>query len=130
MALTPRQNEELQRLIGNRLQALLSELRRDAARARGESFRELAGPAPDAGDASVAALIADLDQADLSRDLGELRGLEAARGRITEGSYGTCADCGEDIRFERLRAEPGALRCIRCQSLHEKTFAAAGRPKL
>ena len=130
MALTAQQTDELKRLIGKRLQVLMNELRADAAKARGESFREIAGPAPDAGDESVAALIADLDQADLSRDLGELRGLEAARIRLANGSYGTCVDCGGEIGIERLRAEPGAQRCIRCQGLHEKTFAGGGHPRL
>jgi RNA polymerase-binding transcription factor DksA len=130
MALTAQQTDELKHLIGKRRQALIAELRRDAAKARGESFGEIAGPAPDSGDESVAALIADLDQADLSRDLGELRGLEAARTRLADGSYGVCVDCGSDIGVERLRAEPGAPRCIRCQALHEKTFAGTGRSSL
>jgi RNA polymerase-binding transcription factor DksA len=60
----------------------------------------------------------------VSRDLTELRALDAARGRIEEGSYGVCADCGSEIEYERLKAEPEALRCIRCQTLHEKTFAS------
>ena len=51
---------------------------------------------PDPGDASVAALIADLDQADLGRDLSELRELELARARLADGSYGICIDCGRE----------------------------------
>ena len=130
MALTPQQTEELRRLIGRRRQALLAEIRSDVARAREEPFGELAGPAPDAGDQSVADLISDLDQAEVSRDLGELRGLEAARGRIAGGSYGICADCGSDIGVERLRAELAALRCVVCQRQHERTFATPGGARL
>jgi RNA polymerase-binding transcription factor DksA len=76
------------------------------------------------------ALIADLDQAELSRDVDELRGLEAARERIASGDYGVCVDCERDIGFERLRATPSAIRCIACQTLHEKTFAGPGNPSL
>ena len=47
------------------------------------------------------ALIADLDQAELGRDVDELRGPEAARERIAKGDYGVCVDCGRDIGFER-----------------------------
>jgi RNA polymerase-binding transcription factor DksA len=42
---------------------------------------------------------------------------------MREGEYGHCADCGADIPFERLRVEPTALRCVRCQTLFEKNFA-------
>ncbi len=130
MALTPKQVEELKGLIAHRRQMLAAELHSDVARIREEQFGELAGAAPDSGDESVAALIADLDQAELSRDLGELRGLEAAGERMSKGTYGTCVDCAADISFERLRAEPGALRCVDCQRLHEKTFAGAGGSSL
>ena len=130
MALTPRQLEELKGLIARRREALVAELRRDAGKAREESFGALAGTAPDLGDQSVAALIADLDQSELSRDLEELRSLEAARARLAGGSYGVCADCREDIEFERLRAAPGTLRCVACQTRHEKTFAGPGRASL
>ena len=130
MALTPRQIEELKGLIARRREALVAELRRDAGRTREESYGELAGQSPDFGDESVADLLADLDQSELSRDLGELRELEAARARIAAGGYGVCADCGADIDFERLRAAPGTLRCIACQGRHEKTFAGPGRPTL
>jgi DnaK suppressor protein len=64
----------------------------------------------------------DLEQADLSRDQDELRDIEAARRRLDDGSYGICTDCGVEIGFERLHAEPEAARCIDCQRRHEKTY--------
>jgi DnaK suppressor protein len=124
MALTEKQTQELQVAIEQRRAALLGELLEDAERVRNDSAENLAGPAHDHGDESVATLIADLDHADLGRDLSELRGLEAARTRMTEGSYGVCGDCGGDIGYERLRVNPAAVRCIRCQTVHEKTHAA------
>jgi phage/conjugal plasmid C-4 type zinc finger TraR family protein len=78
----------------------------------------------------VASLIADLDQADASRDIAELQMLEAARARMKEGSYGICSNCGQDIGYARLRANPGAERCIQCQTLYEKTHAGASVSKL
>jgi DnaK suppressor protein len=127
MPLTSQQTEELKEQIAARRRTLVAELREAAGRSREEgSFSELAGDAPDSGDESVASLIADLDQADQSRDLAELRMLEAARDRIKVGHYGVCAQCGGDIGFERLRASPGAVRCVECQRLHEKTFAGPG----
>jgi len=74
--------------------------------------------------AEVASLICDLDQAGASRDLSELRSLDAAHGRIAHGSYGTCIECGRDIGFARLQASPAAERCIHCQAHYEKTHAS------
>ena len=36
------------------------------------------------------------------------------------GDYGLCTDCGDPIAAGRLVAYPTALRCIGCQSAHEK----------
>ena len=130
MALTTQQTRELENMIASRRQALVAELRDDARKARAERYGEVAGEVPDTGDESVAALIADLDQAEMGRDIDELRGLEAAHGRIESGDYGACVDCGLDIGFERLRATPTAIRCIDCQTRHEKTFAGPGNPTL
>jgi RNA polymerase-binding protein DksA len=124
MALTTAQTEELRGMIEARRRSLQEELHEGVDRAREDSFGDLAGPAPDAGDESVATLIGDIDHADVSRDMTELRALDAARGRMDEGSYGVCVDCGSEIEFARLKAAPTALRCIRCQTLHEKTFAS------
>jgi DnaK suppressor protein len=105
-----------------RRQVLVEELRRDVARARDEQFGQLAGTVPDIGDLSVATLLADVDQAELSRDVTELREVEAALTRLADGAYGICVDCGADVGFERLRAEPAAARCVECQRRHEKTY--------
>ena len=88
MALTPQQTQELQGAIERRRAALVSELHEDMERVRRDRHEDLAGASPDPGDESVATLIADLDHADVGRDLDELRGLEAARGRLSDGSYG------------------------------------------
>lgn len=130
MALTKEQVEEFRRTIGKRREALLVEIRGDVARSRDESYGELAGPVVDAADEAVADLLSDLDNAETSRDLNELRDIEAAQKRLDEGSYGMCVDCGLEIALERLRAVPGAARCVKCQQVHEKTYAHLAEPKL
>ena len=105
-------------------------MREDVARSRDESFGALAGPVTDTADEANADLLADLDQAEVTRDLNELRELDAALVRLTEGSFGLCEDCGGEIAFERLRINPAAVRCVRCQGVHEKTYAHPGEPKL
>ena len=97
---------------------------------RQEQYGALAGATHDSGDESVADLLADVGQAELNRDLAELRDLEVARMRLAGGSYGICTDCGVDIGYERLRANPAAVRCVACQTRFEKTHAGSGTPKL
>jgi DnaK suppressor protein len=130
MALTPEQSGELKAIIEQRRAALAREVGRDLDRLREDGLDNVVGAVPDPGDESVQSLIQDLDQADASRDLMELRTLDAARARMEDGSYGICASCGQDIGFERLRANPGAERCIRCQTQYEKTHAGANPARL
>lgn len=130
MELTEKQKQEFRKLVRTRREQLVSELLEDVARSRDESFAGVAGPVTDLGDEALADLLADLDNAEVSRDLREIRALDAALARLDDGSYGNCVDCGGEIGLERLRAYPTAERCIRCQEVHEKTFAHPGEPRL
>lgn len=130
MALTAKQTEELKGMVEERRAALRREFGRDLGRLREDALENVVGAVPDPGDESVQSLIQDLDQAEASRDLSELRMLDAARARIDEGSYGVCSSCGLDIGFDRLRANPGAERCIDCQTVFEKTHASQTRTTL
>jgi len=130
MALTAQQSRELKSLVEQRRAALAREVGRDLDRLREDRMDNVVGAVPDPGDESVQSLIQDLDQADASRDLSELRTLDAARARMDEGSYGICSNCGQDIGFERLRANPAAERCIQCQTQFEKTHAGQTRTTL
>ncbi len=66
-------------------------------------------------DWAVADLETALDVAEVSRDVGELRDVESALARMAAGTYGECVDCGNDIPYARLAANPSASRCIACQ---------------
>jgi DnaK suppressor protein len=44
----------------------------------------------------------------------ELAEVDAALGRIAEGSYGTCISCGGPLGLQRLRAIPEARFCLGC----------------
>ena len=127
---TPEELAQLRSLIDERHMALETELHSDAARARAETYGELAGPVADPGDSASATLISDISNAELRRDLQELRALEAARDRINDGTYGFCMDCGQDIGFKRLLAQPAALRCLPHQQAYEKTHAQGPKPTL
>jgi len=56
--------------------------------------------------AQVAALLAAAHH-----DLTEI---EAARVRVTVGTYGVCERCGRPIAPERLEARPAARACVTC----------------
>ena len=122
MSLNRREMIELARAIEERRGELLEEIESDVVRARAEPYGEVAGAVRDIGDEAVADLIADVEQAEITRDIDELRELNAAHRRLADGSYGICVDCGADIGIERLRAQPAAARCVACQRRHEKTY--------
>jgi len=42
--------------------------------------------------------------------------IEMAQRRLTEGEYGWCVECGEEIPDKRLAIDPMAEKCVRCAS--------------
>jgi RNA polymerase-binding transcription factor len=129
-ALRNAQIEVLKRAIARRHAELLDETREDVERARDESYAAIAGSVTDLADRASADLLADLGQAEISRDLRVVSDLEAALARIEAGTYGYCTQCGAEIAWERLRAWPVATRCTHCQIAHERTFAHPREPRL
>ncbi|WP_194721549.1 TraR/DksA family transcriptional regulator [Noviherbaspirillum malthae] len=119
--LTHEQTAELRKMLDERYAALNDEVHREVNEK--DEFIEVASEVPDPGDASFANLAVDLGNAAVTRDLAELRAIEAARGRMENGMYGDCVDCENEIPFERLKVQPTAERCAPCQEQYEKTHA-------
>jgi RNA polymerase-binding transcription factor DksA len=122
--------QELDRLAAGmkaRKRLLLDEIRQGLARAGNERYAKVLGEVHDRGDESVADLLRDVQQAEVTRDVGELRDIEGAQARIAAGRYGRCIDCEAEIGYARLQAYPSAKRCIGCQELREKTKASPPR---
>jgi len=46
----------------------------------------------------------------------ELRSVEKALKRITEGAYGQCSYCGKEIEIERLKIRPESASCVSCKN--------------
>lgn len=46
--------------------------------------------------------------------LQEMTLLDAARARLSDGTYGFCEQCGRPIPVERLRLHPSATHCVPC----------------
>jgi DnaK suppressor protein len=51
--------------------------------------------------------------------------LERALERLSDGTYGTCEDCGTEIPPERLEFRPECTRCVSCQARHERMSRGA-----
>ena len=45
--------------------------------------------------------------------------IDAALERISDGTYGVCEECGEQIGVERLKARPVTTLCIDCKADQE-----------
>jgi DnaK suppressor protein len=53
----------------------------------------------------------------LTRALERITEIDAAIGRLDDGTYGTCTRCGHPVGEDRLAARPTAATCIRCARL-------------
>jgi len=49
-----------------------------------------------------------------------LSSIDGALGRIDDGTYGHCVNCGHAISQDRLAAIPWATHCIECKRLEER----------
>ena len=105
-------------LLQAQRQQLLGEVRaRIAASGEGLGF---ANQSKITDDDALADAAANMDVAMVIRESRELQDIEAALARIADGSYGVCADCGEEIGRARLNAYPAAVRCLPCQEKSER----------
>lgn len=119
--LEPRQMEVLRKALADRSRQLREEIRQTLIKSDHEQYRQIAAEVHDLEDDSFADLMVDVNLAEIDRDLDELRSIDAATQRMTEGAYGNCAECGLTIEFERLKLTPFATRCFECQCVHERT---------
>jgi DnaK suppressor protein len=75
------------------------------------------------------------DEADLTTTEGEtgmrmrlrnrealfLKKIEEALERISQGTFGSCMDCGDAIGLKRLEVRPTATLCVDCKEGQERT---------
>jgi DnaK suppressor protein len=116
--------------LRERAAQLRGEIQRTLERSSDETHARIAEQARDTEDDSFSNLIVDLNLSEIDRDADELRRIDTALVRLSDGSYGVCEDCSRQIPSARLEAEPTALRCVQCQELYEKTHAGTSTPRL
>ena len=118
------------RTLQARLSSLRVALHEALLRSDQEQYVQIAGQVHDVEDEALADLIVDVNLADITREIQELRDIDAALRRITLRTYGVCVRCREPIARERLDAYPTAKRCITCQRHEERLRIAPPTPSL
>jgi DnaK suppressor protein len=109
---------EFSALLHAQRRQLLDEVREKiAASGEGPAFVKQSKITDDEGLADAAA---EVEVTMVMRESQELQEVEAALTRISDGSYGSCSDCGEEIDQARLKANPAARRCLPCQERFER----------
>lgn len=107
---------------------LMDRLRKELEEERASVLGELAEYGADPHSEKIEHIEVDENFADLAAATAErsevLAFVEKARDRLAAvdealasmdaGTYGTCADCGEEIPEARLEARPLSIRCVRC----------------
>ena len=99
------------------LQARHRELQSSVAQTQQNSRTAQTDYGKDEGDRANASLSREIDLAQKSRDRALLASVDAALKRISEGTFGDCLNCGQEINSKRLEAIPWVRLCITCQEL-------------
>jgi DnaK suppressor protein len=73
----------------------------------------------DEGDESLRVQVRDARMSLAENEARRAQEIEAALGRIHDGSFGVCVECGRHIELERLKVVPWAARCIEDQEAFE-----------
>ena len=96
-----------------RLEAELAELEDRLSRLD----RDLSEPPdPDSSERAVQMEDDDALEGQAALVAQEIASVRRALERIEDGSYGTCANCGDEISDKRLEVRPEAALCIDCAS--------------
>ena len=103
------------------LRARRSELR-DHLRSHWDEVQAEAMPDDTYGKAAQIQL-EDLAVGTMEREQAMLAEIEQALGRMREGLYGVCAECGDEIPERRLKALPWTRLCLRCAERHQTVLS-------
>ena len=99
--------------IAKALNARLSELQHHLSKVDSELHKRLSA---DSEDRAIELENQEALEVIESSDIREIRQIQAALKRITDGTYGICARCGKSIDPRRLKALPTATTCISCST--------------
>ena len=120
MSLTQRQNAALERSLDQIEQGVREKIHETLPAPINEKYSDPRDTVQDFGDEALASTEQDFNHLLHERYLRELQEIEAVRRRMSAGDADRCADCGEEIGYDRLLAYPFATRCVECQARYEK----------
>jgi len=114
-----RRRDALQKMLMRKRQEIIKEIEESLGQSLTEDQQRRLESARDVGDQALM----DLDR-ELGISLMEMRNrrrqaMDEALVRLSEGTYGICAECGVEISERRLEAVPFAKLCVECQSREE-----------
>jgi DnaK suppressor protein len=126
----PGEYSHFEHKLRDRWSELRDSVRELLLRSDNEGYADIAGRVGDLEDQSLADLLVDVNLAQVTRDVQEIRAVERALKRIAVGTYGVCVSCGQPIERERLEVHPTANRCAACQRAYEHDHATTPTPRL
>ena len=109
---------ELKTMLEDRRRQLVHEVQAKIRNARTDSTLER--DVFDQGESSEVNIQDEIGFALMQMKAETLDKIDAALGRLGEGTYGDCFECGEEIAGARLRALPFAVRCRDCEEALER----------
>jgi RNA polymerase-binding transcription factor len=119
LGVTSRQLKAFERQLVDQLTALFNGVHEQVREAM---VRQLVDQdqSGDEVDESLRAQMRDARMSLAENEARRAQEIEAAIGRIHEGTFGTCVDCGQPIELQRLKIVPWAARCIEDQTALER----------
>ena len=111
---------ELKQMLDDRRRELQAEVQGKMRGVREEgSWGGKLNEVLDAVESAEADIQEDLEFALVQMKSETLNKINDALGRLEQGTYGNCFECGEEIGEKRLRALPFAVRCKDCEEARE-----------
>jgi DnaK suppressor protein len=111
---------EILTLLTERKRVIEGELRKDFTRVLEDTAEVTTVVDMEEGDESHVDVGKEMSFHFMSMRSNELKQIKDALLRIETGDYGYCEECGNAIRFERLKAMPFAQMCRTCQQDTER----------
>jgi DnaK suppressor protein len=109
----------LKQMLEDRKRQIVSQLHDKIRDVRTENESGKMSNVLDQGESSEAGIQEDIEFALIQMKSETLNKINEALGRLEEGAYGNCFECGEEIVPQRLRALPFAVRCRECEEARE-----------
>lgn len=110
---------ELRTMLMGRRQEVADEVKGRMRSNRDENDRRRGDKVRDTAEDSEVSMREDVELALLQMKADTLTRIDQALGRLVQGAYGYCFDCGGEIAEARLRALPFAVRCKVCEEARE-----------